>query len=179
MRPATSTAGTRRRLRVPAPGRRGRTVLVALVAALVVGILGMHALASHSAPSPAGAADAAVPSRSMSVAGAASGHDAAMAAGTSHVGHAHPEAAPHASAGAAGTSADPGSDSRHDMASMVMLCAVMLATAALTLLVVLAAGIVRPLLPAAFQPAAVRERALEWVRGTGPPPEWQFSVIRC
>ncbi|CUR59848.1 hypothetical protein NOCA1190126 [metagenome] len=102
-----------------------------------------------------------------------------MAAGTSHEGHAHPEGAPHASAGAAGTSAGPGSDSRHDMASMVMLCAVMLATAALTLLVVLAAGIVRPLLPAAFQPAAVRERALQWVRGTGPPPEWQFSVIRC
>ena len=65
------------------------------------------------------------------------------------------------------------------MAGMVMLCVVMLAAAALTLLVVLAARLFRPLLPAAFMPAAVRERALQWVRGTGPPYEWQFSVIRC
>jgi hypothetical protein len=65
------------------------------------------------------------------------------------------------------------------MASMVMLCVVMLAAAALTLLLVLAAGVIRPLLPAAFEPAVVSERAVQWVRGTGPPHEWQFSVIRC
>ena len=66
-----------------------------------------------------------------------------------------------------------------EMAGMVMLCVVMLAAAALTLLVVLAAGLFRPLLPVVFMPAAVRERTLQWVRGTGPPHEWQFSVIRC
>jgi hypothetical protein len=65
------------------------------------------------------------------------------------------------------------------MAGMVMLCVVMLAAAALTLLVVLAAALFRPLLPAAFMPAAVRERTFQWVRGAGPPHEWQFSVIRC
>ena len=32
---------------------------------------------------------------------------------------------------------------------------------------------------AAFQPAALRADALAWVRGTGPPYVWQFSVIRC
>ena len=48
-----------------------------------------------------------------------------------------------------------------------MLCVGMLAAAGLTLLAVLAAGFFRPLLPVAFMPAAVRARALQWVRGTG------------
>jgi hypothetical protein len=55
----------------------------------------------------------------------------------------------------------------------------MLAAAALTLLVLLAVGFVRRVLPTTFQPAAVRAQALQWVRGTGPPYVWQFSVIRC
>jgi hypothetical protein len=176
MKPAPSAASARSPLRVLAPGwPGGRTALVALVAALVVGILGMHALASHDAPvTPAAAA----PSSRMSMAGAASGHDVAMAAGTSHESHVHPAAA-HASGGAADISADAGSDSGHGMASMVMLCVVMLAAAALTSLVVAAAAVFQPLLPAAFKPAVVSERALQWVRGIGPPHEWQFSVIRC
>ena len=71
------------------------------------------------------------------------------------------------------------SGSGHDMSSMVMLCVVMLAAAALTLLALLAAGFVRPLLPAAFKPAPVRERVLQWMRDTGPPAVWAFSVVRC
>ena len=65
------------------------------------------------------------------------------------------------------------------MANMVMLCVVMLAAAALTLLVLLSVRFARQVLPAAFQPAALRADALAWVRGTGPPYAWQFSVIRC
>jgi len=105
-----------------------------------------------------------------------------MASGDSHDGHAHSAAtqssmaAPEASVE---VSADAGSGSGHGMASMVMLCVVMLAAAALTLLALLATGFLRPLQPEAFMPAAVRERALRWVRCTGPPHEWQFSVIRC
>ena len=57
------------------------------------------------------------------------------------------------------------------MASMVILCVVMLAAAALTLLTLLATGFLRRLQPKAFKPAAFRERALRWVRGTGPPHE--------
>ena len=60
-----------------------------------------------------------------------------------------------------------------------MLCVVMLAAAALTLLALLATGFFRRLQPEAFMPAAVRERALQWVHDNGPPHEWQFSVIRC
>ena len=77
------------------------------------------------------------------------------------------------------TGSDPGSGSGHDMGTMAMLCVVMLAAAALTLLVLLAVRVVRPLLPSAFHPAAAPARALQWVRGTGPPHVWAFSVIRC
>lgn len=105
-----------------------------------------------------------------------------MASGDSHDGHAHstatqsPIAAPGSSVE---DGADPGSGSGHGMASMVMLCVVMLAAAALTLLALLATGFLRRLQPEAFMPVAVRERALQWVHDTGPPHEWQFSVIRC
>lgn len=181
MKPVPSTAvSTRRRvLRALTAGRGARRPwLPALVAALVVGILGMHALVSHGAPSAAAA-----PASTMAAMSTPAGHDAAMAAGTSDASHHHAAAAAHTAMAAAGTSVNgdfgSGHGSGHGMAGMVMLCVVMLAAAALTLLVVLAARLFRPLLPAAFMPAAVRERALQWVRGTGPPYEWQFSVIRC
>lgn len=159
---------TRRFLRVPAAaGPSGRTALAGLVVALVVGILGMHALASHGTPAAPAAASSA-----MSMPGMTTGHDAAMPSGDLHA------ARPH-DASAAQLSDHYSSGSGHGMAGMVMLCVVMLAAAGLTLLVVLAAGLLRPLLPVAFMPAVVRARALQWVRGTGPPHEWQFSVIRC
>ena len=184
MKPVPSTAvSTRGRvLRALAVGHgAGRSWLAPLVAALVVGILGMHALASHG--TPAAAAAPASSMATMSTTGMPAGHDAAMTAGTSHAGHDHAVATSRPATQATSTSVDPAASSGHGpghgMAGMVMLCVVMLAAAALTLLVVLAAGLFRPLLPAAFMPAAVRDRALRWVRGTGPPYEWQFSVIRC
>lgn len=172
MKPLPIADNTRRGpLRELAAGRgSGRTALAALVAALVVGILGMHALASHGTS----AATASVSSTRMTT---TTDHDAAMAAGGSQEGHAHAAATPLTGQAAVETSADSGSG--HDMAGMVMLCVAMLAAAAMTLLVLLSAGVFRALLPATFQPAVVVERALGWVRGTGPPHEWQFSVIRC
>ena len=173
---------TRRFLRVPAAARpSGRTALAGLVVALVVGILGMHALASHGTPAAPAAASSAMSMPGMTgMTGMTAVHDAAMPSGDLHAARAH-----HASAAqlsdhsSAGSSPGAGSGSGHGMAGMVMLCVVMLAAAGLTLLAVLAAGLFRPLLPVAFMPAAVRARALQWVRGTGPPHEWQFSVIRC
>ena len=165
-----STTGTRSLLRVPAAvAVTGRVTLGALVVALVVGILGMHALAGHGTP----AADAA----SVSVSDVSSAHVAAMSTGASHEGHAHATDARPSEKVVVGASADSGS--WHHRSSMVMLCVVMLAAAALTLLVLLVVGLLRPLLPAAFRPAAARARVLQRVRGTGPPREWQFSVIRC
>lgn len=165
---ASGTRGARRPLRARAsvPHSGARTALGALVVALVVGILGMHALASHGTPAV-----------SASMTGMSSAHETAMASGDSNDGHAAAHAQPPMAA--AVTSADSGPGSGHDMANMVMLCVVMLAAAALTLLALLAVGVLRRVLPAAFQPAAMRAHALAWVRGTGPPYVWQFSVIRC
>ena len=165
-----SARGTRSLLRVPAAlSLRGRATLGALVVALVVGILGMHALASHGTP-----AAAATSATSASVSDVPSAHVAAMSTGASHEGHhaAHLRPSDRVVAGA-------DSGPSHHQSSMVMLCVVMLAAAALTLLVLLVVNLIRPLLPDAFRPAAVRARARQWVRGTGPPHEWQFSVIRC
>ena len=181
MTPVSATAvGTRNLLRVPTAARlHGRGALAALVVALVVGILGMHALASHVAPAaPTAASSLMATSSTTGMTGMTSEHDAAMAAGASHASHDHVAGGSH-SPTAAGNSVHADSGSGHDMASMAMLCVVMLAAAALTLLVLIVTGVLRRLLPAAFQPAVVRERALQRVRGTGPPHEWQFSVIRC
>jgi Family of unknown function (DUF6153) len=169
MSPAPTTAGgTRRTLRMPATSRAsGPTALAALVAALVVGILGMHALTTH------GTTAAPVAATSSTVAT----HATSMVPSASH--DARANAAEHTSGTAAGV-VDADSGSGHDAGSMAMLCVVMLAGAALTLLVLLVVSVRRPLLlPASFAPAVVRARVLEWVGGTGPPPVWRFSVIRC
>lgn len=169
------TPSTRRPLRArPAvPHSGARTALAALVVALVVGILGMHALASHGTPE--------APAATSSMTGMTSAHEAAMATGGAHDGHAHTTGHHTPGMATAESGPDPGSGSGsgHGMGSMVMLCVVMLAAAALTLLVLLAVGFVRRVLPTTLQPAAVRAQALQWVRGTGPPYVWQFSVIRC
>jgi len=173
MKSVRSTAvGTRRLLRVPTAARpSGRTALAAFVAALVVGILGMHALATHgTTPAPAAAS-------SMAMTGGIPAHET-TASGDSPQGQTHAVTSD-AETSAADNETDTGSGSGHDMGAMAMLCVVMLAAAALTLLVLLAVRIVRPLLPTAFRPAAAPARALQWVRGTGPPHVWAFSVIRC
>lgn len=173
MKPVRSAAvDTRRLLRAPTAARpSGRTALAAFVAALVVGILGMHGLATHgTTPAPATAS-------SMAIVGGMPAHEATHSGG-SHHGQALVVISG-ASTSAADDEADTGSGSGHDMGAMAMLCVVMLTAAALTLLVLLAVRIVRPLLPAAFHPTAAPARALQWVRGTGPPHVWAFSVIRC
>uniref|UniRef100_UPI003137DF1A hypothetical protein n=1 Tax=Nocardioides psychrotolerans TaxID=1005945 RepID=UPI003137DF1A len=148
-----------------------RTALAAFVAALVIGILGMHALATH------GTTPATASASSVTVTGGMPAHET-TASGDSHHGQAHAVTSA-VSTSAADNEADTGSGSGHDMGAMATLCVVMLAAAALTLVVLLAVRIVRPLLPAAFHPAAAPARALPWVRGTGPPHVWAFSVIRC
>lgn len=179
MTPVTATAAeTRSLLRVPTAARPAkRTVLAGLVAALVLGILGMHALATHGTPAPATAAASSTTTNGMRSTSGTGTHDAAMASGGSHEPHAHP-AADVQSSPVASVDGTPAGSSHH-MNTMVMLCVAMLAAAALTLLVLLAVRILRPLLPAAFLPAAVRERTRQWVRHTGPPAVWKFSVIRC
>ena len=158
MTTVSTTVRTRRRLRVPrgARGRgRGGAALAGLVVALVVGIVGMHALTSHGSHAGPAASD------QMSMVG---GHSSAV---------------PHSAPGDTGSAGDTRSGADHDLAGMAMLCVVMLAAAAVTLLALLAIGVLRPVRSAAFLPAAVRRRTVRWARATGPPPVWQFSVIRC
>lgn len=140
---------------------------------LVVGILGMHAVASHSAPS----SPTATPNTAMS--GITSGHHTATTVHGTYDAQAHSATAADGPTARADASSSTGPGSGHGLGGMVTMCVVMLAAAALTLLLLLAVRIVGPLLPAAFHPAAARARTRQWVRGTGPPHVWAFSVIRC
>lgn len=135
-----------------------RPTLLLGVAAIVLGILGMHGLSVQGA-----AADPAHP-----VATTAAHSEA-------HPGGAHPEGAQ--SEGVPGPHHGGGS---HDMGSMVMLCAAMLAAAAAGLLALRA---LRRGFPPSWTIARSTPgpRAPAWFTpvGTGPPPVWRFSVIRC
>lgn len=142
----------------PRPGPAGRAGarsagLCALVAALVLGILGMHALgAGAHARADAHDMSGAVP---MGVTGPDHGVDH----GSQHPSDHHP--VPH-------------------HGGVLVLCALMLAGAAVWLLLLLVRRRVRgALLPPALQPAPALLRAVRWVRDTGPPPVWEFSVVRC
>jgi hypothetical protein len=143
----------------PAPHR---AALAALVAALVVGILGMHALTLHGPPSSEPYAAA----------------PAAPAAPAADHGAGHGNVHEPATSAPVGSAPDHGAGQHSD--HLVMLCAAMLAVAALLLLAGLLVRTVRPVrLLGAFAPLALAATARSWVRATGPPPAWQFSVIRC
>lgn len=175
-----TVADTRSPVRVPTVVRLGNgTALAALVAALVLGILGMHALANHGTPSAVAAA-ATAPGDPMTDTSSDALAMTSMATGASHDGHDHAAAA-HSSPASAVEGAAPASSGQHthDTSGMVMLCVVMLAAAALTLLALLVVRRLRRLLPAAFEPIPPPSRTMRWVRGTGPPPVWRFSVVRC
>ena len=126
----------------------------------------MHALASHGTSATSDASHGTTSMVGMAAAATYQADDSSPA----HAGHADDLGMQTSQIFADG--------SGHGM-NILMLCVVMLTAAALTLLVLLVVGVLRPLLPVAFAPAASRARTLPWVRGTGPPHEWQFSVIRC
>lgn len=132
--------------------------LMGLVAVLVAGILGMHALGGHGTP----AAATAVVARTSPAPHAAHEHGAAASV-------------PAIASGSAHEGAD---RSGHGLGGMVVLCAVMLA-AALGLLALLVVPLVRRVRFVRLARLAPRIQPVRWVRGTGPPPAWQFSVIRC
>lgn len=143
-----------------------------LVAALVLGIFAMHALTSHgSSMSPT----AAVTATSAGQRADQTVHEpqAAMTAGMSS------QSTQPAHVTGAGAHASQDSGMGHSLGAMVMLCLVMLAAAALTLLVLLATGGVRRMRLKVFEPLTITVRTLTWIRSNGPPPAWEFSVIRC
>lgn len=145
----------------PTTGPTGRALpalLAAAVAAVVLGILGMHALNLHG-------------TTTMSSMAGTTGHHEVP--GTSEA--AELELAPVGGA-VAGEPAQPG----HGMGDMVMLCAAMLAVAGLALLTLLLLhrvprsswSLARWRLVSLRGPVPART-------GSGPPSVWAFSVIRC
>ena len=132
--------------------------LLIAVAALVLGILGMHALGlhgvSHGAPAPG-----------VSVAPAADSTGTAAEHGAHH----GTEAA-----------ADEGHGPQHGAAEMVVLCAAMLAAAAGMLLALAGLRHRAPPVWAELRAAlALRVTSRARPGGTGPPAVWEFSVVRC
>lgn len=149
-------------------GRVVPRLLVMLVVAIVLGILGMHAISAHGVTSEA-----------------SHGAHASLSGDTSEPGGGL-VLGPGADPIAAGTGG--GSEEGHDMGrgmggmgGLAMLCVAMLAATASALLLALGARRT-PRFWAILSAAATTNTRLRWVTfalGTGPPPVWEFSVIRC
>ena len=140
--------------------------LAALVVALVAGILGMHAFTVHGTP-PVEA------------------YDAAPAVGAVTMSGEHVHAAADTTAATTPTTTTPTTTRGHHgqgehAEHLLMLCAVMLGGAALVLLgLLITRGRHLLRLPRTLEPAQVVATLVAHVRATGPPPAWEFSVIRC
>jgi len=168
-----------------------RQLLVVAVLAILLGILGMHALNTHSAMVGNGhqsmsmsvdrPATSAPATADTYVAGEVSA--ASTASTASRTGAPGSEALAGAQGADAGRVAAAGpADPVHDMGEMAMLCVFMiLAAAGLALLALLLLGRV----PATFWLSARQalnsapRRLVDVATGAGPPPVWAFSVIRC
>lgn len=135
-----------------------------VVAALVLGIVGMHGLSQHGVVS-----DDTLPVAAMNV--------------EPHASHPAPDHAPIAvEAGASPTKVGigPPPDDHGSDGDMVMLCVAMLLAVAVTVLLRVRLARVahrtplglRPLFRVPTFPATTRA-------GTGPPAVWEFSVVRC
>lgn len=156
MRPTTGT-----------PSRTASALLAAVVASIVLGIIGMHALSTHGV---LGATDHSA--MTSPVTSETSGADGDLSAG--------PLANPTAGVHAGMSSTAPQKGDGHSLGSMVMLCFAMLAATAGALLLLLL-GLHRQPLVWTHRPT-VPTSVTQWVTarlGTGPPYVWQFSVIRC
>lgn len=139
MRPTTSTSSRV----VPA-------LLAAVVAFIVLGIIGMHALNTHGVMS-------------------STEHSTMTSSVTSPMTGVHGD-----------MSASSDSGDGHSVGSMVMLCFAMLAATAGALLLVLPVRRRRPRARAQRRTAPTTVAPWVTTRlGTGPPYVWQFSVIRC
>lgn len=155
MRPTTSILGRA----VPA-------LLASVVASIVLGIIGMHALSTHGIM---GSTDHST--MTSPIAAPMTGAHGDMSGSLT-------SPAPEGPAGVVTTAPDSGDG--HHMGTIVMLCLAMLAATAAALLLVLV-GLRRRPRVWAHRPA-IPTTVTRWVtarHGTGPPYVWNFSVIRC
>lgn len=145
------------------------TGLVAVIGALVLGILGMHGLSQHGA-TPPGSTHA--PAAAVTV--------------DPHAAHPAPDHTPVAAesgaATAAGASGPAAAAQDHSgvASDMVMLCAAMLLAAAAGVLLALRLLRVALRTPLSLRPLVRVPAFAATARArTGPPAAWEFSVVRC
>lgn len=140
-----------------------RLTLAGAIAALVLGILGMHALSLHGP----GTLVEAVPTTST------------ITSTSSDPGHAHPGSHSLTAPDPHDRYVEPGDGGVPGMGDMVVLCGVMLAAVAGTLLLLETSR--RSPCPWALTRLAHAHPLVTRPRppGTGQPPVWRFSVIRC
>lgn len=159
--------------------RRGRPqtrqLMFALLAAVILGILGMHAFARHDSMPMSGSAHrtaSAAPVAGMPMEHTHVASQAGVPAGD-RVAGATPLRA------AVGTSVVTVESPGLPMGSMIMLCTAMLLAAAGALLALRLRGLVGtgglPLAP----PRRLLVTRLAARVGTGPPYVWEYSVVRC
>ena len=151
--------------RPPARAGGDRAGWTALVAVVVLGIIGMHAIGLHGSQHADPGALAASPAMPMMGA-----HSAIVEA------HGQVDAAV-MDLGKGAPSTSP-FDLGHSMAGMAMLCIAVLAGAALALMLIRShRGSSVPLRKRVMTSTRVARRTE--ARQKGPPPVWAFSVIRC
>lgn len=163
MRPTTTTSD-----------RRPAVALAVGVVAIVLGILGMHALVTHGVM--------AGETHDLSgMSGADAMSDMALSdTATSGAARTDPAMFHTAMAGSVPAVAVAGGGDHHDMGTMVMLCVAMLAAGAGFFLLIGLALRRCPRPWPLFRATELRgPPSFTWRLGTGPPPVWQFSVIRC
>jgi hypothetical protein len=137
--------------------------LSAVVAAIVLGILGMHGLAHDP----------------MSMSGAS--HSAAVATVVDSTGHDMTTTVidPVSASTPGGTVAEVPAPA-HSMGDMVMLCAAMLLAVAVGILLALRLRQRAPSVPISLRPRPPNHAFPVTARiGIGPPAVWRFSVVRC
>ncbi|GEP37554.1 hypothetical protein NPS01_12170 [Nocardioides psychrotolerans] len=137
-----------------------RRVVLALLSVVILGILGMHVLSQHCAPT-------------------AQAEHGTHSTPSEHAGHAaDPVAAAAASAASAVVAVSTGDAGGSAQLGMLLCAFIVLASAIALLLVGLRGHTVLPSYDVRRARSLVpRLRASP--SGTGPPPVWQFSVIRC
>jgi hypothetical protein len=169
----------------PSGNLMARPVMVAAVVAVALGILAMHAISLHGVchqPTLAGVTSAMTPEMghpALDGPGFAASHHHAAASG-----HDEPSVSAIGDDTRAGVAPPSGAAARtagdRGLGHMVLLCVAMLAAAAGTLLALRSLVRRAPRVWAVLRSAPVH-RITGWLTptGTGPPPVWEFSVIRC
>lgn len=147
--------------------QRHQRLVPAYLAAIILGIVGMHALMQHC-PTPAHAMSATSSTAAMSpLAGAHAGEHVVAAIAGPTIAGAHTSVSLVEATGQPGGSLD----------DMLMLCAAMLLGAGALLALLLSRRAPRPIGLPRLPPTMWRPLLI--LAGTGPPPTLAFTVIRC